>query len=265
VASSVSDSASIETEVPHAGTINATDSLKIVDVLGEEIEPESPTVSTGIDSVKDSSAHLLNDKLLSSPAVSLSETGKKDSMDNSDSQFDATVYDLGLKLVPGAASASIKVNIGESVIRYAEWMNVPVSSIIRLNDMKNYRLKLGKRISIPVYAHSDLKKFETNRLEYLMAIEEDFYSRYQVVDQFSYTLKKGDSFWKISSKNKIPLWLLKKVNKEIDFSSPKKGTIIRIPVVTAKDSHEPPILEDAPAGEPVLQSETIESLEEVKE
>ncbi len=265
VALSASDSASIETAVPLPGTINTTDSLKILDVLSEEIEPESQTISIGIDSVKDSSAYLLSDTLLSSPAVSLSETGKKDSMDNSDSQFDASVYDLGLKLVPGAASASIKVNIGESVIRYAEWMNVSVSSIIRLNDMKNYRLKLGKWISIPVYAHSDLKKFETNRLEYLMAIEEDFYSRYRVVDQFSYTLKKGDSFWKISSRNKIPLWLLKKVNKEIDFSSPKKGTIIRIPVVTARDSHEPPVLEDAPAGEPVLQSETIESLEGVKE
>jgi LysM repeat protein len=98
-----------------------------------------------------------------------------------------------------------------------------------------------------------------------MAIEEDFYSRYEVVDQFSYTLKRGDSFWKISSLNKIPLWLLKKFNKEIDFSSPRRGTSIRIPVVAAKDSHEPPVLEDSPTGEPVLQKETIESLEEAKE
>ena len=208
--------------------------------------------------------NIISHPLLSSPAVSLNETCKKYSKDISSSQFDATVYDLGLKLVPGASSASIKVNIGESIIRYAEWMNVSVSSIIRLNDMKNYSLKLGKRINIPVYSQSDLKKFETSRLEYLMAIEEDFYSRYQVVDQFSYTLK-GGFFLKISSRNKIPLWLLKKVNKEIDFSSPKRGIKIKIPVVVAKDSHEPPFLEDAPAGEPVIQSETIESLEEAKE
>lgn len=265
VAVSTSDSTAKEAADSISNTVNLKDSSKIMEVLSEVMEPESTITSINIDSAKDSSTHIISDTLLSSPAVSLSETGKEDSVDNSSSQFDATVYDLGLKLVPGGASASISVNIGESIIRYAEWMNVSVSSIIRLNDMKNYRLKLGKRISIPVYSHSDLKKFETNRLEYLMAIEEDFYSRYEVVDQFSYTLKRGDSFWKISSRNKIPLWLLKKVNKEIDFSSPRRGTRIKIPVVVAKDSHEPPILEDAPAGEPVLQSETIESLEEVKE
>lgn len=262
---STSDSATNEASDSILNTVNLTDSLKIMEVLSEVIEPESSIITVNIESAKDSSTHIVSDTLLSSPAVSLNETGKKDSMDISPSQFDATVYDLGLKLFPGASSASIEVNIGESVIRYAEWMNVSVSSIIRLNDMKNYRLKLGKRISIPVYSHSDLKKFETSRLEYLMAIEEDFYSRYQVVDQFSYTLKRGDSFWKISSRNRIPLWLLKKVNKETDFSLPRKGTRIKIPVVVAKDSHEPPILEDAPAGEPVLQSETIESLEEAKE
>lgn len=265
IAASTMDSAAIEITDSISDTLNLTDSSKIMEVLNEVMEPESSIASTFFDSSEDNSTNIISDTLLSSPAVSLNETCKKDSMDISSSQFDATVYDLGLKLVPGASSASIKVNIGESIIRYAEWMNVSVSSIIRLNDMKNYSLKLGKRINIPVYSQSDLKKFETSRLEYLMAIEEDFYSRYQVVDQFSYTLKRGDSFWKISSRNKIPLWLLKKVNKEIDFSSPKRGIKIKIPVVVAKDSHEPPFLEDAPAGEPVIQSETIESLEEAKE
>ena len=265
IAASTMDSAAIEITDSISDTLNLTDSSKIMEVLNEVMEPESSIASTFFDSSEDNSTNIISDTLLSSPAVSLNETCKKDSMDISSSQFDATVYDLGLKLVPGASSASIKVNIGESIIRYAEWMNVSVSSIIRLNDMKYYSLKLGKRINIPVYSQSDLKKFETSRLEYLMAIEEDFYSRYQVVDQFSYTLKRGDSFWKISSRNKIPLWLLKKVNKEIDFSSPKRGIKIKIPVVVAKDSHEPPFLEDAPAGEPVIQSETIESLEEAKE
>lgn len=263
VALSDSDTTSNEAADSVTNAVNLTDSSKIMEILSEEMKTDSSTA--GADSAKGSSIHIINGTLLSSPAVSLNETGNEDSADNSAGQFDATVYDLGLKMVPGASSVSIRVNIGESVIRYAEWMNVPVSSIIRLNNMKNFHLRLGKRISIPVYSHSDLKKFETNRLEYLMAIEEDFYSRYEVVDQFSYTLKRGDSFWKISSLNKIPLWLLKKFNKEIDFSSPRRGTSIRIPVVAAKDSHEPPVLEDSPTGEPVLQKETIESLEEAKE
>lgn len=262
---STSDSITMEAADTLAGSANLTDTSRLIEVLSEVMSPESLIAGSSINPLMDSSSVAITDSLFSLPAASLTETGIKDSLNNSVNQFDASVYDLGLKLVPGASSALIKVNIGESVIRYAEWMNVAVSSIIRLNDMKNYRLKLGKSISIPVYSQSDLKKFETNRLEYLMAIEEDFYSRYQVIDHLSYTMKKGDSFWRISSKNKIPLWLLKKVNKNVDFSSPRKGTRIKIPVVTAKDAHEVPVLEDAPAGEPVLQTETIENLEEAKE
>lgn len=263
---SASDSITIEATDSLAGTANLADTSKLIEVLSEVMSPESLiTTASSADSLMDSSSAAITDSLFSSPAASLAETGTKDSVSNSVNQFDATVYDLGLKLVPGASSALIKVNIGESVIRYAEWMNVSVSSILRLNDMKNYHLKLGKSINIPVHPQSDLKKFETNRLEYLMAIEEDFYSRYQVIDNHNYTLKKGDSFWRISSRNKVPLWLLKKVNKNLDFSSPRKGTRIKIPVITAKDAHEVPVLEDAPAGEPVLQTETIENLEEAKE
>lgn len=179
--------------------------------------------------------------------------------------FDASIYDLGLKLAPGGSSAAIKVNIGESIIRYAEWMNVKVAAILRVNDMKNYRLRLGKQIIIPVSSKSDLKKFQTNRLEHLMAIEEDFYSRYQITDTTTYTLKKGDSFGRISSLKGIPLWLLKKTNRSIDFSVPHEGMKIKIPGVVARDNHEQPLLEDSPSGIPVLQKETFEHLEEVKE
>lgn len=38
--------------------------------------------------------------------------------------FNANIYDLGLEILPGASSASIRVHTGESVSRYAEWMSI---------------------------------------------------------------------------------------------------------------------------------------------
>lgn len=157
--------------------------------------------------------------------------------------FDASLYDLEIILSPGGASVTIRVTANETVGHYAEWMNVSVASIIRMNK-KSRLLKLGMQYEIPVGPQSDLKKFEISRLEYHMGLEEDFYSRYEVSGVKDYVFHPGETIWKICEQKQIPLWLLWKYNPKANLSSIRKGIRLRIPEIVAKNSHVPPVIND---------------------
>lgn len=165
---------------------------------------------------------------------SVSSTEKKQIQEDPFNRFDSSFYDLGLELVYRGTTALVKVNHGETVLHYSQLMNLTVSSIMRINNMKNYRLKPGRKLLLPIGADSDLKKFQKKRLEFLKSVENRFYSSFEVVDLLDYTIKRGDSFKNISSQSNIPVWLLKKANGNVNISTPKKGTIIKIPIIRAR-------------------------------
>ena len=155
--------------------------------------------------------------------------------------FDASVYNLGMTVAPGAMSVKVKVSVDETVNHFAEWMRVYTADIRRLNNLdEKSGLQLGRTISIPIGRSSDLKKFEVSRLEYHMAIEEDFFARYNVVDFDQRRVKSGESLWRICNDAKIPLWLLKKFNRNVNVFALKPGDNLWIPRIAAKDNHEVP-------------------------
>jgi membrane-bound lytic murein transglycosylase D len=155
--------------------------------------------------------------------------------------FDAAVYDLGMTVAPGAMSVRVKISVDETISHFAEWMNVSSAEIRRLNNLTPASaLQLGRNISVPIGPRSDLKKFEISRLEYHMAIEEDFFSQYNIIDFESKKVKSGESLWRICKDAHIPMWLLKKFNRGADVFALRPGTALWIPKVTAKDNHDVP-------------------------
>jgi len=155
-----------------------------------------------------------------------------------ETHFDAGVYDL--KITPSADSQSlrVRVSVDETMGRFAEWMRVSVDDIRNLNGMgPSGALQLGSSINIPVSSRpNSIKRFEVNRLQYHMAIEEDFFARYNVVDFDTRKVKSGDNPWRICGDAQIPMWLLKKFNRAVNVYSLKPGDNLWIPKTAAKDA-----------------------------
>ncbi|MFP4162837.1 MAG: transglycosylase SLT domain-containing protein [Chitinispirillaceae bacterium] len=159
--------------------------------------------------------------------------------------FDSEVYKLGMTVSPGASSVKVRVSVDETIGHFAEWMGISAHSIRRHNNMPYGKpIYLGDELSIPIGAESDLKKFEVDRLEYHMAIEEDFFARFDLTGLEKKKVSAGESLWRICTEAQIPLWLLKKYNFSVDLLSLKPGDLISIPQTKPKDSHTPPDLNE---------------------
>jgi membrane-bound lytic murein transglycosylase D len=159
-----------------------------------------------------------------------------------DTRFDANVYDLGVTVAPGGSSVRVRISVGETVGHLAEWMRVYTEDIRRLNNLEpGSTPPIGRTVSIPVTSSTNIQRFEVNRLQYHMAIEEDFFARYDVVDFDQRRVKSGDNLWKLSAEAKVPMWLIKKFNRKVNFNSLHPGHNLWIPRTGAKDSaHEIP-------------------------
>ena len=150
--------------------------------------------------------------------------------------FDATSYHLEVKPLAGNQYAEVIVSVEENLGLYAEWLNIPVSSIRRLNSGR-HSIRYNQKIKIPLRNQlTTLEQFNARRLEYHMAEEEDFYSQYQVVDVKDRTVRYGETLWSICNRDEeIPIWLLMKYNPDIDLGNLKANTRLTIPVLAPKN------------------------------
>jgi len=153
-----------------------------------------------------------------------------------DPTFNADVYDLGMTVAPGGSSVRVRVSVDETIGRFAEWMRVNASDIRTANNMaENAALPLGTFISIPIRSSTNIKRFEVNRLQYHLAIEEDFFANFNVTDFEQRTVKPGINLWRICRDAQIPMWLLKKYNRGVNFYAMQPGSTLWIPKISPKD------------------------------
>jgi membrane-bound lytic murein transglycosylase D len=154
-------------------------------------------------------------------------------------RFDAEVYDLNIELSVVGDAASIRVTIDETIGHYADWLKIPAWRIRQLNRMGNRStIRIGQRLTIPGDSAS-IELFVQKRLEYHMALEEDFYSQYKVADVRERIVSRGENLWDICHDDtETPLWLLKKYNKHTDISRLMPGMRLWLPIVTEKTSQD---------------------------
>jgi membrane-bound lytic murein transglycosylase D len=150
------------------------------------------------------------------------------------SNFDVSNYELDAVLSPGGTSAKIIVSVDETIGHYADWLGIPTWRIRKLNDMgRGSSIRINRSILIPIDRPDALEQFAAARLEYHMAIEEDFYAQFAISDVVSYTLKRGETLWDLcnNSENPLPMWLLKKYNRQLDLGTLPAGSEVWIPQV----------------------------------
>ncbi len=132
----------------------------------------------------------------------------------------------------GQQVGSIRVDVEETLGHYAEWLGVAAREIRRLNGLRYGRaLQLNQKLKIPLHRVTQ-EEFVEKRFEYHQELAEDFFASYRVEKVRTYSIKRGDNIWTLSHQEfEVPLWLIKRYNAGVDFSSLMPSQKLIIPII----------------------------------
>jgi len=127
---------------------------------------------------------------------------------------------------------TIEIQAAETLGHYAEWLQVRAWDLRRLN-----RMKYGKPVLVGKHLKLKFKKvtpqeFEALRLAYHKSLQEEFFEQNQIIGIDKYRLSRGDSVWALTRNTyKIPFWLLRQYNPDLDMNLISTDKIITFPKV----------------------------------
>jgi membrane-bound lytic murein transglycosylase D len=132
----------------------------------------------------------------------------------------------------GKPVGAIRVEVEETLGHYAEWLRTTARQIRQLNGLPYGRtLHLNQQIKIPLHRVTK-EEFEEKRFEYHQELAEDFFASYRVEKVRTYLIKRGDNIWDLSHQEfEVPLWLIKRYNAGVDFSTLMPSQKLLIPVI----------------------------------
>ena len=150
-------------------------------------------------------------------------------------KFDADIYNFHIEFSEVESSAIIRISLNETIGHYADWLGISTQKIREVNYMgRGSTIRINQELTIPVHKEI-LEQFKRRRLEYHMALEEDFFNNYKITELKVKIIQRGETLWDISNEDGvIPLWLLKKYNKHIDLGQLFPNMKIWLPVAEEK-------------------------------
>ena len=136
---------------------------------------------------------------------------------------DPNDYSVGL-------NNTIEVQAAETLGHYADWLRVPTQRLRELNDLSYSRpVVVGRPIKLDLGKVS-AEEFTDQRVAYHRDMQEAFFVNYRVVDTTEHRLKRGESVWALTHRDyKVPVWLLRQYNPDLDFGRVRPGMSIVFP------------------------------------
>jgi LysM repeat protein len=142
---------------------------------------------------------------------------------------------------PPAATRLVDIDIerGDSMKLYGDWSGVPENDLLPDGGLTKPRLKAGQRLQL-VMSPDAFRKFTDNREKARLQREREFLQAYDIESVKPHTISKGDSIWKLSKDNgDVPSWLLKRLNRNVDFEHMKLGDVVLIPTLRKVTDQSP--------------------------
>ena len=178
----------------------------------------------------------------SDSSESLADTVMSESQteDNSALLADPTDYSV-------AKNNTIEVQAAETLGHYAEWLQLRASQLRRVNRMR-YRkpVVIGKHIKL-IFSKVTPQEFEEQRIAYHRSLQEDFFEQYQITGADKHKIRRGQSVWKLAKhKYKIPIWLLRQYNPDLDMDKVRPGNIVTFPKIEERSDEN--LKDDQPAN-----------------
>jgi membrane-bound lytic murein transglycosylase D len=133
---------------------------------------------------------------------------------------------------------TIVVQAAETLGHYAEWLDLRASQLRRLNKRRYGKpLVIGKRLKLD-FSRVKPELFEQRRQTYHRSIQEEFFERFQITSKREHVIRRGDSLWVLAQrKYKVPVWLLRQYNPDLDFSAVRPGTKVSIPLLEQRSEN----------------------------
>jgi membrane-bound lytic murein transglycosylase D len=130
----------------------------------------------------------------------------------------------------------IHVAAQESLGHYAEWLDVSVRRLRRLNRLsRRQALALGTTLRLD-FSRVSVALFSKRRRAFHRDIEQEVLHAYHVDSVKRHTLRPGETLWALYEEYDVPLWLLQRYNTHLQPHTLRPGTELRIPQVVERAS-----------------------------
>ncbi len=136
-----------------------------------------------------------------------------------------------------ARDGTIEVQAAETLGHYAEWLQLRAAELRRVNGMRyGQAVVIGRRLRLD-FTRVSVDNFEQRRRAYHRALQEVFFSQYQITGVREHSMARGESVWILAQRQyDVPLWLLRQYNPDLDLSNLRPGAVIAIPRVEPRSS-----------------------------
>jgi membrane-bound lytic murein transglycosylase D len=138
----------------------------------------------------------------------------------------------------------IQVQALETLGHYADWLDLPTQRLRDLNGIK-YReaVAIGQMLTLD-FSRIDAPTFEQRRVAYQQQRQNEFFMAYQIADTETHVIRPGESLWLLAErKYKVPVWLLRQYNPDLNLDRVNPGTVVKFPrlrAINAPDAATPP-------------------------
>jgi len=138
-----------------------------------------------------------------------------------------------------AADGSIEIQAEETLGHYASWLNIRTQ---KLRDLNGYAFRkpavIGRRLQLD-FTLVTAEQFAAKRVDYHRELQEAFFARYRIADTTVHEFRSGDSLFVLSLRRyKVPVWLLRQYNPDLDLDRIRPGTAIVIPQIERVDGSD---------------------------
>ena len=131
-----------------------------------------------------------------------------------------------------ASDGTIEVHPLETLGHYADWLGIRTQRLRDLNGLAfRTPVEVGQRIRIDV-ANGDVDQFESRRIAYHRAQQDAYFRQHVITGVTEHEIRRGESVWILSLRQyKVPIWLFRQYNPELDFHRVQPGTTVRFPII----------------------------------
>jgi membrane-bound lytic murein transglycosylase D len=126
----------------------------------------------------------------------------------------------------------VTVQADETLGHFADWLEVRAGDLRKLNRMRfEQPVVIGQKIRLD-FSRVSAEEFEQRRLEHHQSLQNEFFEAFSVTGTERHVLEAGETLWYLAQrKYRVPVWLLRQYNPDLDFAALSPGAPLIVPVV----------------------------------
>ena len=130
----------------------------------------------------------------------------------------------------------VTVQAAETLGHFADWLERRASDLRKLNRMRfEQPVVIGQKLKLE-FSRVSAEEFEQRRLEYHQSLQDEFFEAFSVTGTERHVLEAGESLWYLAQrKYRVPVWLLRQYNPDLDFAALTPGAPLIVPVVEPRE------------------------------